>query len=100
MNFNQVRCYFLSRILFGRKRSYYHSKYHYLRALQSIKRKYTKELLLVFSGDVKDYVLLRNFLQIIRASKKYSDYRITFFGNNTCKDIANYLDKDVVDEFL
>jgi len=59
-----------------------------------------KTLLLVRLDAIGDYVLFRNFIEVLRNSKKYKDYRITLCGNVLWKDIAENFDDQFVDEFI
>lgn len=59
-----------------------------------------KEMLIVNSDSIGDYILFRNFLREIKKSEKYKDYKIVLLGNEKYKDFAEYLDSDVVDKFL
>lgn len=60
----------------------------------------TKALLIIRLDAIGDYVLFRNFLHSVRASKTYAGYRITLCGNFVWKDLAEYLDEKYVDEFI
>jgi ADP-heptose:LPS heptosyltransferase len=59
-----------------------------------------KRLLIIKLDHIGDYVLFRNFLQEIRRSERYRGYSITFCGNESVKIIAEWLDRDAVEEFL
>ena len=63
-------------------------------------RQYNKTLLIIKLDAIGDYVLFRNFLEEIRTSSTYKDYRITFLGNSVVKDLAETLDKVFIDEFI
>ena len=56
-------------------------------------------LLIVRIDLIGDYVLFRNFLAALRQSE-YRHYRITLCGNIVFKNLAENLDKDVVDDFI
>ena len=60
----------------------------------------SKTLLLIRLDSIGDYILFRNFLEIIKTSNKYGDYKITLSGNIIWKDLAETLDKNYVDNFL
>ncbi|MEI6480333.1 MAG: glycosyltransferase family 9 protein [bacterium] len=65
------------------------------------KNKSTNKTLLIIKLDaIGDYVLFRNFLEEIRTSSTYKDYKITFLGNSVVKDLSETLDKAFVDEFI
>lgn len=60
----------------------------------------TKEILIVNSDSIGDYILFRNFLKEIKYSEKYKDYKLVLLGCEKYKDFAEYLDSDIVDKFL
>ena len=57
-------------------------------------------LLILRLDSIGDYVLFRNFIQILKTSEKYKDYRITLCGNLWWKDLAENLDGKYIDEFI
>jgi len=57
-------------------------------------------LLIVKTDAIGDYILFRNFLEILRNSKKFKNYEITLCGNSIWRGIAEKFDKDFVDEFI
>lgn len=57
-------------------------------------------ILIVKIDAIGDYVLFRNFLEIIRNSDMFKNYHITFLGNEIYKDLALSFDKNVVDKFI
>jgi len=57
-------------------------------------------ILLIRHDGIGDYILFRNFIEVLRKSEKYKDYKITLLGNAAWKDLAEFLDKDFVDEFI
>ncbi len=59
-----------------------------------------KSLLLIRLDAIGDYVLFRNFIEILKTSKKYRDYSITLLGNIAWKSLSEELDKDYVDRFI
>jgi len=65
------------------------------------KNKINKKTLLVIRLDaIGDYVLFRNFLQVIRESEKYRDYKITFCGNSAWKDLSLAYDSKYYDDSI
>lgn len=65
------------------------------------KNKITPATLLIVRLDaIGDYILFRNFLKIIKESNAFANYKITLCGNIIWKDLAENLDKDVVDDFI
>lgn len=59
-----------------------------------------KTLLIIRLDAIGDYILFRNFLEAIRSSEKYKNYKITLCGNELWKDIALAFDNQFVDEFI
>lgn len=57
-------------------------------------------MLLIRLDAIGDYVLFRNFIKILKESKKYKNCKITLCGNTTWKELAENLDKDVVENFI
>ncbi len=67
----------------------------------NISSKITPKTLLFLRLDaIGDYILFRNFIEILRNSSKYKDYKITLVGNIAWKDLAENLDRDLIDEFV
>ena len=57
--------------------------------------------MIIFRHDgIGDYVLFRNFIEVFKKSPKFVDYKITLLGNSAWKDLAEFLDKDFIDEFI
>lgn len=59
-----------------------------------------KTLLLIRLDSIGDYILVRDFIRIIKKSKKFYDYKITLCGNILWKDIALTFDSEIIDEFI
>ena len=59
-----------------------------------------KDILIVKTDSIGDYVLMRNFFKWIKQTKKYRDANITLILSSAMKDIAEYLDSDIIDTFL
>ncbi len=59
---------------------------------------FDKEILIIRTDDIGDYILFRNILEAIR--KAYPDYKITLLGHQLWKPIAESWDSDVVNEFI
>lgn len=57
-------------------------------------------MLLIRLDAIGDYILFRNFIEIIKNSEKYKDYKITLVGNSVWKDIAENLDSQYIDNFF
>lgn len=62
---------------------------------------YNKNTLLLIRIDaIGDYVLFRNFIEIVRKSEKYNSHKITLLANVVWKDLAVALDSQFIDEFI
>ena len=57
-------------------------------------------LLFIRLDAIGDYVMFRNFIKILKESKKYKDYKITLVGNIAWKSLAEELDNEYVDNFV
>ncbi|GAB6283313.1 MAG: glycosyltransferase family 9 protein [Ignavibacterium sp.] len=57
-------------------------------------------LLIVRLDSIGDYILFRNFLQEIRESEQYRNYKIYLCGNIVWKNLAENLDNKFIDEFI
>jgi ADP-heptose:LPS heptosyltransferase len=65
------------------------------------KIQYLKESIVVIKLDgIGDYILFRNFLSEIKKDKKYKDANITLIGNVAFKELAEVLEKKIVDHFI
>ncbi len=59
-----------------------------------------KKLLILKPDAAGDYILVRNFLRILRNSEKYRDYHITFCGNAVYRELVEQFDGDCFDDHL
>ncbi len=57
-------------------------------------------MLIVRLDAIGDYVLFRNFIKILKESSKFNNYKITLCGNIAWKQLAENLDKDIIDNFI
>ena len=57
-------------------------------------------MLLIRLDTIGDYILFRNFIEIIKKSEKYKDYKITLLGNEAWKEIAQEFDGEFIDDFI
>ena len=57
-------------------------------------------LLIVKPDSIGDYILFRNFLEVVRTSETYKDHIITLCGNSWWKTLSEQLDNTFVDEFI
>ena len=60
----------------------------------------TKHVLLVRLDAIGDYILFRNFIEVLKKHPKYCDYKITLLGNAVWKDLAESLDKEYITNFI
>ena len=49
---------------------------------------------------ISDYVIFRNYIEVVKKSKKYKDYEILLIGNIEYKNFARFLDGEIVDKFI
>lgn len=49
---------------------------------------------------IGDFVVFRNFIQVISQNEKYLNSKITLVGNSAWKSLALELDSDFIDEFI
>lgn len=49
---------------------------------------------------IGDYVLFRNFLEVLRTQGPYRNHSITLIGNEAWRDLAEWLDGKWIDEFI
>jgi ADP-heptose:LPS heptosyltransferase len=59
-----------------------------------------KSILLIRLDAIGDYILFRNFIEILKNSKKYKSYKITLLGNSAWKNIAETFDSPYIDNFI
>jgi len=76
------------------------TKYVEQRKYIVLKETSPKELLIVNTDSIGDYILFRNYLKEIKQSDKYKNYKLVLLGCEKYKDFAEYLDGDIVDKFL
>jgi len=57
-------------------------------------------LLIIKTGAIGDYILFRNYLEILRNSEKFRGYTITLLGNELWQDLAVHYDNGFVDDFI
>ena len=58
------------------------------------------DVLIVRVDAIGDYILFRNFLQVIHDSGEYKDKKLVMVGNIAWKEIAIELDSGLIDEFI
>jgi len=62
--------------------------------------KKNKKILLIFLGEIGDYILFRNFIEEIKKDSKYKNYSITLCGNPLWKNISENSDRKYIDKFI
>lgn len=63
-------------------------------------RKTKKRLLIIKTDAIGDYILFRNFLEVVRQSDEFAGYRITLLGNQSWEQLAVAYDGAFVDDFI
>ena len=66
----------------------------------SFSRSYKKRLLVIKVDEIGDYVLVRNFIEILKGSDKYRDFEIELLGNNVWKDLTETYDSQWLTDFI
>ena len=61
---------------------------------------FRKEIFLIKTDEIGDYILFRNFLSYFKATKKFEDHKIILCGNIIWKNLAENLDSKNIDEFI
>lgn len=59
-----------------------------------------KKLLLLKTDAIGDYILFRNFIEIVKKSEKFKEYKVHLLGNPLWRDIALKYDHEFVDVFF
>ncbi len=63
-------------------------------------REPSKRILIIKTDAIGDYILFRNFIEVIKKSEKFEDYRIDLLGNKLWQDIAIKYDSRFIDNFF
>lgn len=74
------------------------SRFVFVDSIKQTADSFDKEILILRTDDIGDYILFRNSLEILRSN--YPDYKITLLGHQLWKPIAENWDADFVDEFI
>ena len=61
---------------------------------------HSNNLLIVRLDEIGDFVLFQNFIELIRNSDKYQNYRISLCGNLVWRDLAEVTLQNAVDHFI
>ena len=59
-----------------------------------------KTLVLLKLDAIGDYLIFRNFIASFKKSDRFKDHTITLIGNSIWRDLAIYLDGNIVDNFI
>src|ERR1700744_4365147 len=59
-----------------------------------------KRILLIKTDAIGDYILFRNFIEVLKTSELYRDYEITLLGNGLWRDIAHKYDGAFISKFI
>lgn len=59
-----------------------------------------RTLLLIRLDAIGDYILFRNFIESIKKSTQYRNYKITLCGNKIWKELSEIFDQEYVDDFI
>ena len=59
-----------------------------------------KSLLLINLDAIGDYILFRNFIEVLKKNDKYKKYKITLLGNGTWKSLSEELDSEYIENFI
>jgi ADP-heptose:LPS heptosyltransferase len=70
--------------------------FRFLAKLRPVK----KRLLIIKTDAIGDYVLFRNFLEVVRASAMYDGYEIDLLGNTVYRDLALNYDAAFINSFI
>jgi ADP-heptose:LPS heptosyltransferase len=63
-------------------------------------RKSQKRVLIIKTDAIGDYILFRNFIEILKTSEKYKNLQIDLLGNILCRDIALKYDIAFINRFF
>ncbi len=75
-------------------------KISFLFRLMAKFRRAKKRLLIIKTDAIGDYILLRNFIELVKGSEKFRDHEIHLLGNPAWRDIALTYDSAFVSEFI
>lgn len=63
-------------------------------------RRQQKRLLIIKTDAIGDYILFRNFIEVVKRSDLYRDYEIDLLGNVLWQDIALKYDQPYIENFI
>ena len=58
-----------------------------------------KRLLIIKTDAIGDYVLFRNFIEVVKLSDRYKDYQIDLLGNTLWQELALKYDAQFINQF-
>ena len=58
-----------------------------------------KRLLIIKTDAIGDYIVFRNFIEVIKRSEKFKDYQVHLLGNSLWSDMALKYDAEYIDKF-
>lgn len=64
------------------------------------KRISPNSILIIRLDAIGDYVLFRNFIEVLYRSNKYSNYKITLIGNKSWSNLSKELDSQFIEEYI
>lgn len=64
------------------------------------KKNENKDLIIIKTDNIGDYILFRNFLPIIRKDKRFQNSKITLVANETYKNLLNEFDKNFINKVI
>src|SRR5690606_18398655 len=62
-------------------------------------RKPAKRLLIIKIDAIGDYILFRNYLEILHQSERFKDYEIELLGNDAWKDLTWQYDSNLISKY-
>jgi ADP-heptose:LPS heptosyltransferase len=72
----------------------------WIKISQVFQKKTSKHILIIKPDAIGDYIIFRNFLSFIAASKTYANHKITLVGNSLWMDFANDFDGGLIYKFI
>jgi ADP-heptose:LPS heptosyltransferase len=66
----------------------------------AILRKPSKRVLIIKTDAIGDYILFRNFIEILKTSETYKDYQVDLLGNILWQDLAIEYDSAFIHQFI
>ncbi len=72
----------------------------WIKTKQIFRRHRPGNILIIKPDAIGDYILFRNFLQVLAGDEKYADSKITLVGNTIWKDFALKFDAEAIDRFI